>query len=93
MALRVVISYDISADRVRARVAAILSAWGERIQKSVFACVADPDEIAEIMMRVDGLIDPRTDSVHLFHQCRDCHERAQLLGQAESFERPLYWVV
>lgn len=91
--MRVVIAYDISADDDRARVAAILSGWGDRIQRSVFACTVDPTELAELMHRIQTNINPRTDAVHVLRQCEPCHGAMHILGQAEGFDRPLYWVV
>lgn len=91
--MRVIIAYDISDDQQRARVAAVLSAWGDRLQKSVFACTMDAEELRETMSRIADLIDPRTDSVHLFHQCATCHEQAAYIGQAVGFDPPRYWVV
>ena len=38
MALTYVIAYDISDDRRRSQVAAVLQAYGDRIQRSVFVC-------------------------------------------------------
>ena len=45
MALTVVIAYDISEDRRRARVAAVLQAYGDRVQRSVFIATLEPDRL------------------------------------------------
>ncbi|MGH3998886.1 MAG: CRISPR-associated endonuclease Cas2, partial [Pseudonocardiaceae bacterium] len=65
MALTVLVCYDISRDAARARVAAYLQQWGDRIQRSVFVCVVAPDELTEMIGRVEEMIDPATDAVHL----------------------------
>jgi len=91
--MRVVVAYDISDDGVRAKVAAVLSAWGVRIQKSVFTCTLDEEELVELVARVGELVDLRSDSVHVFHQCAACHAKASYVGQAEGFEVPRFWVV
>ncbi len=91
--MRVVVAYDISDDGDRARVAAVLSAWGERIQKSVFACTLDADELAEVVKRIEEIVDTRTDTVHVFHQCATCHEKVVYVGQAVGFDIARFWIV
>ncbi len=93
MALTYVIAYDISEDRRRAQVAALLQAYGDRIQRSVFLCTAEPDRIAEIRSRVAGLIKPETDSVYVFRQCAACWDAVGIHGQATVTDEPLYWAV
>lgn len=51
MALTVLVCYDISRDAARARVAAYLQQWGDRIQRSVFVCVVAPDDLSEMIGR------------------------------------------
>lgn len=48
MALTHVIAYDISDDHRRARIAAVLQAYGDRIQRSVFICALEADLLAEV---------------------------------------------
>ncbi|MFI8774620.1 CRISPR-associated endonuclease Cas2 [Gordonia sp. NPDC062954] len=42
MAVTILVAYDITEDRRRARLAALLQAWGDRIQYSVFICHLPP---------------------------------------------------
>jgi CRISPR-associated protein Cas2 len=93
VALTYVIAYDISEDRRRAQVAAVLQAYGDRIQRSVFLCTAESDRIAEIRSRVAGLIKPETDSVYVFRQCAACWDAVGIHGQATVADEPLYWAV
>jgi CRISPR-associated protein Cas2 len=93
VALTYVIAYDISEDRRRAQVAAVLQAYGDRIQRSVFLCTAEPDRIAEIRSRVAGLNKPETDSVYVFRQCAACWDAVGIHGQATVADEPLYWAV
>jgi CRISPR-associated protein Cas2 len=93
MALTYVIAYDISEDRRRSQVAAVLQAYGDRIQRSVFVCSAEPELIAEIRSRVAGIINPETDSVYAFRQCAACWEAVGIHGQARVTGEPLYWAV
>jgi CRISPR-associated protein Cas2 len=93
MALTTLVCYDISDDPTRARVAAALQQWGDRIQKSVFLCTLTPDDQAELVGRLREMIDTNTDSVYLIDMCRSCWGSAEVLGQATVAPPPLYWAV
>jgi len=62
MALTVLVCYDISRDAARARVAAYRQQWGDRIQRSVFVCVVAPEEMSEMVSRLEEMIDPQKDA-------------------------------
>jgi CRISPR-associated protein Cas2 len=93
MALTHVIAYDISDDRRRARVAAALQAYGDRIQRSVFVCTLEAPLLAELRSRIAEIINPDTDSVYIFRQCAACWEAVGIHGQASAAGEPLYWAV
>jgi CRISPR-associated protein Cas2 len=93
MALTHVIAYDISEDSRRARAAAILQAYGDRIQRSVFICTLEEDALHEVCDRLSQTINPHTDSVHVFRQCSTCWNAATIYGQATMTDEPLYWAV
>ena len=93
MALTHVIAYDISDDHRRARVAAILQTYGDRIQRSVFVCAIEPGLLAEARERISEIINPETDSVYVFRQCAACWETVGIYGQATMAGEALYWAV
>lgn len=93
MTMTVVITYDISEDRRRARVAATLQRCGDRVQRSVFICSLDQDQHTEIMALITDLIDADTDSVYAFRQCSTCWDTIGIIGQATVDEAPYYWAV
>jgi CRISPR-associated protein Cas2 len=93
VALTHVIAYDISEDRRRARVAAVLQTYGDRIQRSVFVCTLEADVLHEVRERISGIIEPRTDSVYVFRQCSSCWDAVGIHGQATVADEPLYWAV
>ena len=82
MALTHVIAYDISDDHRRARVAAVLQAYGDRIQRSVFVATIDTEQLNEARERISQIINPETDSVYVFRQCAACWEPVGIHGQA-----------
>lgn len=87
------IAYDISDDRRRARVSAILQAYGDRVQRSVFICTLEAGLLSEVRSRVSEIINPNTDSVYVFRQCSACWEAIGVHGQANVADEPLYWAV
>jgi CRISPR-associated endonuclease Cas2 len=69
MALTHVIAYDISDDGRRARVAAVLQAHGDRVQRSVFVCTLEADILQVILFA-------RTDHSGVVQPCRPDHQPA-----------------
>lgn len=91
--MRLVVAYDVSDDGRRARLAAKLAMWGDRVQKSVFECLLDDDTFEGFVEELDGLIDPARDVVHLYRQCRPCRDAVVVLGTAEPDPGVRYWVL
>jgi CRISPR-associated protein Cas2 len=89
----VLVSYDISADTTRARAAATIQMWGERIQRSVFICTLDADDLADLTRRLGEIIELRTDAVHIVPLCGTCWDGITVLGQATVAPERLYWAV
>lgn len=93
MALTTLVCYDISDNQRRARVAAALQQWGDRIQRSVFLCTLTSEDQTELVDRLNEMIDTRTDSVYFVDLCGRCWATVQVLGQATVAPPPLYWAV
>jgi CRISPR-associated protein Cas2 len=81
VALTHVIAYDISDDRRRARVAAVLQAYGDRVQRSVFVPTVDDGMLQDARGRISQIINPETDSVYVFRQCAACWKTVGIYGQ------------
>lgn len=91
MAVTVVIAYDVSQDRRRTKVATTLQRWGDRIQRSVFLCTVQPEDLVEIRRILTRLVDTDTDSVYIFRQCRTCWTTVETIGQGAFEEPPVCW--
>lgn len=91
--MRYVVAYDVGSDAARAKVAARLSAWGDRIQKSVFECDLDGEALAELLPTLEELLNLDRDVLQVFRQCRDCAEARADLGQAHEIADTPYWIV
>lgn len=92
-ALTLVAAYDVSEDDRRARLAAVLQSFGDRVQKSVFVILIDETELADLRERSLGIIDPDTDSFLLFRQCGTCWDKRGTLGQAHTPTPVTHWTV
>ena len=91
--MTVVVAYDISEDRRRSWVAATLQTCGDRVQRSVFVCLLDADQLTDLLARVTDMIDTDTDSVYAFRQCAACWDIVGIVGQATVDDDPYYWAV
>ncbi len=77
----IVISYDISDDDRRTRVAKVLLGYGRRVQMSVYECVLDERLYLKMKARVERLIDQAEDSVRFYTLCRRCVGAIEICGQ------------
>ena len=93
MAMMHLAAYDVHEDQRRAQLSALLQAYGDRIQYSVFLLGITPEELVEIQSRAAGIIDENTDSLWIVRQCAACWEEARTLGQAHPPARVLYYAV
>jgi CRISPR-associated protein Cas2 len=93
MAVTSIVAYDIVADSRRSKVAAVLQAYGDRVQRSVFVLWLEQEDLEKVLERIAGLVDPNVDSVVAWRQCAECWTAAHRIGQAEPPERELYWEV
>lgn len=87
----VVAAYDIRDDGRRSRTAAILQAWGDRVQKSVFVLDLSVQSLAEVRVRLAAVLDHDEDSLYIFHQCATCWTTLDCVGQAAKPDKVLYW--
>jgi CRISPR-associated protein Cas2 len=92
MAVTTLVCYDISRDNARARVAAYLQQWGDRIQRSVFVCAIAADQMETVRDRLASMIDTRTDAVHILPACGACWPKVIVLGQADREPDRPYWI-
>ncbi|GAB1512563.1 CRISPR-associated endonuclease Cas2 [Actinophytocola sp. KF-1] len=89
--MTMLICYDVSRDSARAKIAAYLQQWGDRIQRSVYICAIAPDKLTEVTNHLTTFIDPATDAVHILPACGTCWTRLVVLGQADREPDKPYW--
>ncbi|RCV63649.1 CRISPR-associated protein Cas2 [Methanophagales archaeon] len=81
----VVISYDISDDRTRRRVANVLADYGKRVQYSVFECRVDAKTLEKIITLLKPFAEGN-DSIRVYQLCNACVKKVVLLGWGELTE-------
>jgi CRISPR-associated protein Cas2 len=76
------VSYDISDDRKRSRVAKTLRDFGSRVQYSVFECIMNDKELEKLTTKLDSLIS-KEESVRIYTLCAKCAGIIRILGSGE----------
>ncbi len=85
----VLVSYDVSDDGRRGKVARALQDFGgKRVQFSVFECYVTERNRAQLQERLANIIDPEEDSVRIYRLCDQCRANVLLFGRAEPTEEP-----
>ena len=75
----IVVSYDISHDRRRARLSRELKNLGTRVQYSVFECVLEPKDIDRLQAAIERIIKP-DDRVRYYPLCERCEQHVVAIG-------------
>jgi CRISPR-associated protein Cas2 len=89
----VVVSYDITDDRRRVAVSNELLNFGVRVQKSVFECYLDADQLKELKGRLETKIDLRKDHVRFYHLCKKDEEHVATEGKSVIHKDYDYFMV
>lgn len=88
-----IVCYDISDDPTRDRMAGALLDFGVRIQESVFECMLEEPDFANMLDRLKRLELKDTDKVRVYRLCQRCTESIVIYGPAPSPALPEYFVV
>jgi CRISPR-associated protein Cas2 len=82
--MKYVIAYDIESDTVRGRLADVLLALGERVQKSVFECMLAPEELDGLVGRLRREIGETAGNVRIYRLCGSCLEASFGIGEIKT---------
>ncbi|MFH1749163.1 MAG: CRISPR-associated endonuclease Cas2 [Planctomycetota bacterium] len=88
-----VVCYDVRNDKRRAKIARLLDDHGNRVQYSVFELPVKPADLDLLLSRLEGLIDPTTDSVYCYPLCDRCRQKTIVCGQGTAFDEEIVWIV
>lgn len=89
--MMVLITYDVDtttkAGRRRLqRVAKACVGMGQRVQDSVFECLLDPAQFADLKHRLLRIIDPKTDSLRFYFLGANWRRRVEHIGAKPSYD-------
>ncbi len=89
--MMVLITYDVNvetpAGRKRLRqVAKQCVNSGQRVQNSVFECLVDPTQFAQLKYRLEQIIDPEKDSLRYYFLGSNWKNRVEHIGAKEGYD-------
>lgn len=76
-----VVTYDITDDSRRLRVATKLKDYGERVQYSVFECILEDRMLQGLIREVTPLINEEEDSIRIYRLCGGCRKGISVYGR------------
>lgn len=83
--MRVVVSYDISDDKRRRKVAEIMEGYGYRVQYSVFECTLTKKQMTEMKQALRPYVKSREmDSIRFYPLPADAVELIQVMGNDQA---------
>ena len=89
--LLVLITYDVNTEdaagkkRLR-QIAKQCVNYGQRVQNSVFECLVDPAQFAELKHRLESIIDPETDSLRYYFLGTNWKNRVEHFGAKSAYD-------
>lgn len=86
----VLVTYDVETVTARGRkrlrrVAKECTNFGQRVQNSVFECVIDPAQMAELKHRLENIIDIKKDSLRFYYLGNQWKRRVEHLGTKPTY--------
>ena len=87
-----IVSYDISDNRKRDKIAKTLLDFGTRVQYSVFECIMD-DKLLEKMITKLSRIVSEEDSVRIYALCAKCKGVVKILGRGKLTDDEKVYIV
>lgn len=90
-----VISYDISSNKTRNKVATELENYGRRVQYSVFECKLTDMRFQKLYERLLELCGTsETDSIRIYMLCENCTRKTSIIGiQKETIEDEIVIII
>lgn len=87
----VLVSYDVSfgdegGKRRLRRIAKVCENFGQRVQYSVFECVVDPAQWAQLRHRLLEEFEPETDSLRFYFLGKNWQRRVEQHGAIDSYD-------
>lgn len=75
------ISYDISSDRLRNKVAKTMEEYGRRVQYSVFECTLSEKQYRDLRIKLTTLLtDSEKAGIRIYRICKNCEDQITTIG-------------
>lgn len=89
--MMVLITYDVNVTTITGKsrlrkVAKQCKNYGQRVQNSVFECLVDPTQFAELKHRLESIIDPETDSLRYYFLGSNWKRYVEHFGAKETYD-------
>jgi CRISPR-associated protein Cas2 len=89
--MMVLITYDVNTETPEGRrrlrqVAKTCVDYGQRVQKSVFECLVDPVQFAQLRKKLERIIDPNTDSLRYYYLGSNWKRRVEHVGAKAAYD-------
>ena len=76
-----IVSYDISSNRLRNKVAKLLEGYGRRVQYSVFECEVSEKHFYRLRKDLTDLLTGSDDAgIRIYDLCGKCEKKIQIIG-------------
>ncbi len=87
----VLVTYDVNTENAEGRrrlrlVAKTCVDFGQRVQNSVFECLVDPVQFAQLRKRLESIIDPEKDSLRYYYLGSNWKRRVEHIGAKDTFD-------
>ncbi len=87
------LTYDISDDKRRLKIAKIMESVGDRVQHSVFEAYLTQTELDKVLKRVKKVLIEKDDSLRIYQLCAACREKVRTEGQGKVTPPPGVMIV
>ena len=89
----IIVAYDISENRRRARLHRALRHFGIGVQESVFECHLTATQLWRMKAAIQKVIDPTVDQVRYYFLCEACARRHEATAASRTTSDPSVIVV
>lgn len=91
---KLLLTYDITDDKIRTKVHKYLRNYGLNTQKSVFELIVDDIEYRKLITFLSGLLPyDINDSVRIYELCKSCFRNVSKIGNGTILELKEYTIV
>ncbi len=88
-----VITYDVTDDERRTDIASELKNFGRRVQKSVFECFLDKNQLNELKVRIERHMDFGEDSIRYYYLCKKDQKNIEFIGKNIVYRDEDYFMI